>query len=321
MRKKLLTIAVVAVCVVLVCNLVQTVVLRQEVSRLRSDMSSQTNNINDNVLDIYSNVKNILEEEANMLAVSDWQYGKIDVGAKTVEIVCTVMPKVYEPGKTKVSIMCNDQEYPLDYSDGQYSACLELGLFDTNKLNMVKMNDSGTVRVQQIDWNIEPRYEVLLQAGAGMAGSESGTQVENGYIWSPKSDVNININSQKEFTIKSIELAEVLDGKEIGRIPVDIGSEGQKGEGAVYSDSVDFVYSLDKDYTIPNGSELDLYVDIVDGNDLRYRCFAACRAVSADGTLDYDIIDEKIMYEFAEPIAIFDKEGNMVYKIDSELFQ
>ena len=89
------------------------------------------------------------------------------------------------------------------------------------------------------------------------------------------------------FEVKKIDLIEVMDGKEINRINVDISEEGQrkyqeqlakKGQSisisnsasvdVVYEGTKTFIYPLIKEIVVPNGSEYMLYADITDGYDL-----------------------------------------------------
>lgn len=343
MKKNLSTIIAIIACVLLAFNTIKISTLQKELNRLRSDVDDEIHTVNQNISDIYGDVQAMLEEEANQLAVSDWEYGEINVDNRTAEVICTVVPKVYTPGTTQAAIVCNGQEYPLTYANEQFNATIELPLFDRNELNMVKLNDNGTIRSQELEWIIEPRYEALLLSYAGMGGSATGKPGNGEYIWSPEYGVTINIERKGEFEIRSVELVEVLDGKEISRTPIDLSKEGQEAyqealrktgnpvpeftsrvnevSGPTYEGTVHFIYYLDKDYHIPNGSMLEWYVDVVDGNGLRYRSFVDCLAVTADGEPDDLRMEEKQVYAFAEAVMIFDAEGNVVYEIDPELFK
>lgn len=342
MKKNLSTIIAIIACVLLAFNTIKIIGLQEELDRLRSDVDDEIHNVNQNISGIYGDVQDMLEEEANQLAVSDWEYGEINVDNRTAEVICTVVPKVYTPGTTQATILCNGQEYPLTYANEQFTTTIEIPLFDRNELNIVKLNDNGTIRTQELDWIIEPRYEALLLSYAGMGGSATGKPGNGEYVWSPEYGVSINIERKGEFQIQSVELVEILDGKEINRTPIDLSKEGQEAyqealrktgdpvpeftsrvnevSGPTYEGSVHFIYYLDKDYHIPNGSMLELYVDVVDGNGLRYRSFAECMAVTADGKPDDLRMEEKQVYAFAEAVIIFDEDGNVVYEIEPDLF-
>lgn len=343
MKKNLSTIIAIIACVLLAFNTIKISTLQKEVDRLRSNLDNEIHTMNQNISGIYGDVQLMLEEEANQLAVSEWKYGDINIDARTAEVICTVVPKVYTPGTTQAAIVCNGQEYPLTYINEQYTATIELPLFDRNELNMVKLNDNGTIRTQELDWIIEPRHEVLLLSHAGMGGSATGKPGNGEYIWSAEHSVIIDIYSKVPFQIQSVELVEVLDGKEINRTPIDLSEEGQKtyqdairksGEAvpealsrvtevsdSTYEGNVNFIYYLDKDFNIPNGGMLEFYVDVVDGNGLRYRSFAECIAVTADGEPDDLRAEEMRMYAFAEAILIFDEAGNVIFEIDPGLFK
>lgn len=343
MKKNLSAFIAIIACVLLAFNTIKISTLQKEVDRLRSDLDDEIYTMNQNISDIYGDVQAMLEEEANQLAVSEWEYGEINVDNRTAEVICTVVPKVYTPDVTQAAIVCNGQEYVLTYANEKFTATIDLPLFDRNELNMVKLNDNGTIRTQELDWIIEPRYEALLLSYTGMGGSATGKPGNGEYIWSPEYGVTINIERKGEFQLQSVELVEVLDGKEINRTPIDLSEEGQKAyqeslrktgnpvpefasrineaSGPSYEGSVHFIYYLDKDYHIPNGSMLELYVDVVDGNGLRYRSIAECLAVTSDGEPDDLRMEEKQMFSHAEAVLIFDEDGNVVYELEPDLFK
>lgn len=342
MTKRISTVVAIIACVLLAFNTIKIISLQEELDKLRSDVNDEIHTVNQNVSDIYDHVQAMLEEENNQLSVSDWEYGEITVDTRTAEITCTVIPKIYTPGVTQGSIVCNGREYALTYADGQYITTIELPLFETSQVTQVKLNDNGTIRTQELNWQIAPRYEVLLNSYVGMGGSASGKPGDNEYLWSTEYTVNIDIQCQGKFQVQSVEVVEVLDGEEIGRIPVDISNEGQdayykafveKGEAVpknfntvekespVYNGQMSFLYYLNEDYHIPNGSMLELYVDVIDGNGLRYRSFAEAVAVDSNGKLDDARAEEKRKYSFAEPVFIFDSDGTVLYEIDPSLFR
>jgi len=300
--------------------------------------------ISRNVSYIPEEIHRALEEEANLLAASDWEYGKIDVKNRTAEVVCTIVPKEYAPDSTEAALIVNGEEALMIYGDGQYTASITLPLFAESRIEQVMFNDGGTIRTQSLDWHISPRYEALLSSYAGMSGSAKGTPGQSAYTWDVEHSVHINVEKKGGFAIQSVELVEMLDGKEIGRLPVDLSEVAQRtyaeaaskageaipenvtsGSGgdssASDSGSASYLYYLDKTYQIPNGSELIIYVDVVDGNGLRYRSFAEGMAIGADGQPNDAAIDHRRMFAFAEPIWIFDETGDVIYTIEEEYLQ
>ena len=341
MKKLVPILAAVAVCVIVVLESVHIARLEKEVDRLQSYINGQVNTLSRNIDGIYGEVQSMLEEEANQLAESGWEYGEIDVGKRTAEVICTVLPKVYTPNATKASIVCSGREYALTYRDGKYTANITLPLFERSEFSMVKLDDSGTIRSQKLRWVTEPRYEALLLTYAGMQGSATGKPGNGEYVWSVKNAVNTTIESRLPYRIRSAEFVEVLDGKEIRRTPIDLSEEGQKtykdallknnkpvpeylaeekAVGVEYEGDKHYIYYLEEEYHIPNGSMMEFYVDVVDGNGLRYRSFADCLAISESGYPDEERMEEKTVYSSAETVVIFDEDGNVVYSLDEGMF-
>lgn len=143
MKKNLSRLAVGAACVLAVFGLFKTASLKQEISRLQSDLNNQIRALNNSIDAIYDNVDAMLEEQNNLFSVSNWAYGDIDVEAKTTEVVCTIVPKAYTPGVTQAVMVCGGQEYPMSYADNRYTATLSLPLFEPAGDWQVRLADNG----------------------------------------------------------------------------------------------------------------------------------------------------------------------------------
>jgi len=332
-------------CILVVICLMQISGLKSEINSLRStvnNMSSQTSN---DISNIYGTVREMMEEQTNQLTASDWAYGEIDIDARTAEVVCTVVPKIYNPDVTKASLVYDGNEVPMEHKNGQYSVTLSLSLFDETRIEQVLLEDEGTIRTQTLDWYIYPRYEALLNVHATSSGRTSSTPSGGEVTVQKECSVNIHVERKGGFQVRSVEIVEILDGEEIGRIPVDITPEGQqayseaigkRGEAVpenvtsaeapamsdniTYAGSEVFVFDLNKKYQVPYGGMLEIYVDVVDGNGLRYRSFVDCHAFTEKGEPD-DLREEELrIYERGEPMYIFDETGAVVYEVDKERF-
>ena len=218
----------VVISVLLIFCLIEIAALKDEISRLRSSLDREMNQVNNTVYNLYSNVQQMLAEEENQLTIADYHYGNIDIDSKTAELICTIVPKTYTPGTTLVSISGNDHEWPLTHEKNQYTTTIKLPLFEQTQISQVTLNDNGTIRTQALDWILEPRYERLLLSYVGMYGSGSFKSAKDECIWSPRFTVQIDLEQKGTFQIQSIELVEILDGEEIARIPVDLSFEGQQ---------------------------------------------------------------------------------------------
>ena len=343
MKKNVSTIIAVIVCVILVFDTIRINRLQSEVNRLQSYLNSEINAVRRDNDSFYTYVQERLEKEADQLAVARWEYGEIDVEKRTAEVLCTIVPKTYDPAATKVSLTCNGTDYDLTYSNNCYTATIPLPLFGRNEITQVSMEDDGTIRTQETGWVIEPRYEVLPVIYAGMGGNASGWPKDGKYLWLPKYSVNINMECKTEYQIRSVELVEILDGKEISRTPVDITPEGQNAYkeslrkskvaipetetraqevgGSYEAGDIHFIYCLDKAYEVEAGSMLEFFVDVTDGHGLRYRSFVDCLAIGENCQPDDLRMEGKQGYAFAEPVIIFDRDGNTLFEFAPELFR
>ena len=332
--KKFVWLMNVVVCFALIFCMMKINDLQHQVNNLSNSIYRIDRNLNNDMQNIYSNVQNLLEEESNQLTISDWEYGKIDVENRTAEIICTVVPKEYNPNVTKVKLISDDQEYSMNYDNGKYTVKLNVPLFDIMKIQQVNLIDKGIVRTQEVGWMIEPKAEALLWTYVHFSGEGRGSYGDTAYTWKSTGKVDFNIERKGSFEVKKIDLIEVMDGKEINRINVDISEEGQrkyaealakKGQSipeyfsntesvdVVYEGTKNFIYPLIKEIVVPNGSEYMLYSDITDGYDLTYRCFVDCISIDKKGNHNEVREDELRMYMFDSAFMIFDSEGNVVY--------
>lgn len=337
MSNKFLKIISVAMCVLLILCFINIIDLKEELTRTRINFNNELSNIRSNMSNVYGEVRNMLEEQVNELSFADWEFGKIDVEAKTAEVMLNVTPKVYSPTSTKVSIMCNDEEYPMTYNTGKYSAQIHIPLFEESHLSTVMLNDKGTVRTQSVDWYLSPKYEAIPSIYSSLSGGCSYTMRDNSYTVTLSGSIHVHIEKKGTYGIKSIEFVEVLDGKEIGRTPFDLSMEAERANDngtqsvtapgdapenstIAYNESKTFYYTPNKSYDVPFGSMLELYVDVVDEYDLRHRTLVNCLAFTENGNTDDELIEEMMMYIQSETVAIYDKDGKLLYSVDENIF-
>lgn len=337
--KKFAKIINIIICLVLVYCVIQINELETRIVELSHNMEVSDSHLRNDMNNIYNNVNNILEEQSNQLTTNKWEYESIDIENKSVKISCIIVPKEFNPKTTKVKILNDNKEYSLDYVNGEYIAKIDIPLFDTTEFNQIQLDDNGTIRTQDLKWNITPKYETLIQTFIRFQGESRLTLGKDEYVWMPSGSIDFNVEKKGTFDIKKIELVETIDGKVVNRYQVDITSEGQrkyaeelanKGESvpenlgkdpSSYNGSVSFVYPYKKEVKIPSGSEFILYADIVDENNLVHRSYLEYIPVKKDGRIDEVKQKEFEMYRFTETHMILNENGNVLYEIDHELFK
>lgn len=320
----------------LVFCIVQINDLENQINNLRNSINNVDRNLSYQMSDIYNNVHSMLEEEVNQLTMSDWEYGEIDIANETAEIICTVVPKEYNPDATSVKLISKHQEVLMEYADGKYTAKMNLPLFGISEIEQVNLIDNGIIRTQQLGWSISPKDQAMLWTFTRFSGEGRGTYGKESYTWKPNGHIHINIEKKGTFEIKKIDVVEMMDGKEISRTAVDITPEGQKAyaekiskQGYAVPESVvsleqaetstcngfaEFFYPFSKEIVVPNGSEYILYVDITDEYDLTYRCVADFVSMEENGDRNEGRENELHMLVNAQAIMIFNKDGRLVYE-------
>ena len=85
MKKNISSLIALIACGLFILSSTKTVRLEKEIDRLRSDLNNDVSNINYNISEIYNDVQEMLDEKANELAISEWEYGDIHIEGKTAE--------------------------------------------------------------------------------------------------------------------------------------------------------------------------------------------------------------------------------------------
>lgn len=322
MKRNMKTVAVCLMCVVLVICIFQNIGLKRELSNMQNNLSNQISYVQSDISNIYANIDNHLAEQENLLAVREPNWGviKMDIDTETATVECTVVPKEYESGVTTAVAICNEKEYPLTFADGKFSTELQIPLFEDSKVSEVQFTENGKVRTQALDWFISPRYDLFPNVYANFMGGSTCEKKNGGLVYEGKGEVEIQIERKsKDTTVKSLSLLAFQDGKEQKRINVPKNttrsqSGGRHMEEAVWELDGEnlaqfFYYDLNQKFKIPYGSTFDLYIEVVDNNDLHYRTRILHMYVDEKG----DSTEES---GSGAETGIYDKNGNELYLSD-----
>ena len=307
MRQNLKNILLVVNTLLLVICLVQISSLKVELKNMKSNTGSQLSSIQTNINNSYSYIEETLEKEASIVSNAEWEFGKMDIEARTVEVKAYVIPKEYQPDVTQAFFLCDDEEVAAEYINGRYEVIMEVPLFKDVNIPSVLFKENETIRTENLDWVFNPRNELLplvYAYNAGSVGFGKSKDKENTGTWIFSGDLEIDIAARimDEFEVEKAEIIRYIDGKEVERI--DILSNNM-----IVNDR--FSYDWNPTCEIPYGSMQDIFAEVTMHCGLVYRAQISCCGMDEQGN---PMGDNGILGSMEA--SIYDTEGNLLYNVD-----
>ncbi len=290
MKKNISDILAAVACLLVIVCLFQISSLKSQVRNLQNGLSSQMSTVNNNIGNISSSVSYALAEQASLLSADSWEFGEADIDAKTVMLNCAISPKKYTTN-TEAVIVIDGVEHSMILGDGgEFTANIEIPLFAETHVSTVIFHEGEVIQTEALNWDLSPRYDYLPNVSAYLSGSATGSTQDSVYVYHREGVINVDACCKDEGEIKSVTLVEMLDGVELSRTSIPLDNEdffenyqnesGARPENMTSAQSATqmkghitegpFYYELDKDYEIPFGSTLTLYIEMEDGNGLLY---------------------------------------------------
>lgn len=306
MKQRLINIILVINTILLVVCLVQINNLKMEFQNMKSNTGYQISNILTNLNNSYSYIEETLEKEASIVSKAEWEFGKLDIKARTVEVKAYVIPKEYQPDVTEAFFLCNDEEVAAEYKNGKYEVTMDVPLFEEIDIASVLFKENGTIRAEGLNWVFNPRNELLPFVHAYNYGSISygkSKDKENMGTWTFSGDLEIDVAAKyiEEFEVDKAEIVRFIDGKEAERMDITL-------DAMVAHNTI--AYNWNPTYEIPYGSKQDIFVEVTMRCGLVYRSqISSCGMDDKGNPIDDD------MYLAAMEASIYDTDGKLLYSI------
>ena len=324
MKKHLSTIVTVLALAIAVISQFRISNLQGEIRQMENRLNSSISNVQSNQSNAIAYMQQLMEKEASILTHTDFSLGELDLANKTFVFSGSVTPKEHQPGVTEAFLTVNGKAYPMQLANGVYTIQLDLPLFEEARVDKVEFHEGDVIRTETLDKQWSPRYELLPQINGRLSGSGRGSAANGVYTWHREGEIRVSVEGKGQtIDVRSVAILEVLDGVEVGRTEIPLTStksnrneepapEPVPESGFTVRGSETFYHEIDRDFNIPYGSTLELAVEVVDGNGLRYRTVLEHWSVNEKGeNVDDDLMGLRDLFE-----KILDADGNILYEVD-----
>ena len=124
--------------------------LKVELKNMKSNTGSQLSSIQTNINNSYSYIEETLEKEASIVSNAEWEFGNMDIEARTIEVKAYVIPKEYQPDVTQAFFLCDGEEVAAEYNNGRYEVTMEVSLFEDINIPSVLFKENETIRTENL---------------------------------------------------------------------------------------------------------------------------------------------------------------------------
>ena len=302
MKKNFQNVIVVLMLIALIGCFGQISSLKREMQNLRNNLNNNISNIERNLMNNISYIEELMRKEASILAKAEWSYGELNNQDHTVEIICHITPKEYHPENTTASIMIDNQEIAMELLNGEFVGKGEVSLFGETLVSKTMFYEGDTIQAEALDWTVMPLYEYIPSVNAYLNGNGTSGKENGKYIWKRDGTLEIFVD-QKGETVSSETalLIRCIDEIEVERTEIPLDGNPQNGEA--------YYHDVNLEYEIPYGSKQELYVEIEDGNGLRYRTLFDYMEIDESGAY----VDHGSPHDIGEMI-IYGKNGEELYR-------
>lgn len=290
--------------ILLIACVVMIFSLKNEINELRRVVNQNQSMLQSNISAISSSIRNELDQQASLINDSGWTVAAIDTENKTVDMDFYVVPKTYNPEKTKASIICNEKEYSMNLENGRYVARIAIPLFEQTSVSCVNFNEDGTVRSQELTWYINPRYDVIPDVYMHHSGSMTQNYGKDTITRAYSGDIEIDYDHKLMGTsVDKVKVVVAVDGKEIW-------SDNPKLE-VVSTDTYSSHYRVpfEQTFEIKKGATLLVYAEATDQNGWVYRTVLEDATISDKG----NALPNGSLNQGSD---IYDVDGSLIFKAE-----
>ncbi|MBQ6294059.1 MAG: DUF4320 family protein [Lachnospiraceae bacterium] len=215
-----------------------------------------------------------LKAETELLHEYDWSFAAFDGTTGRVRMDFTLAPNTYSE-KSEFSLQFGEEKAACtQVSDGRYIASLYLDVFKAvDSAPVLTLTEDGVTRTQILDDVPYGEMWALVFPYYDTEGADLKASLKNGTL-SLKGSFAIGDFSKSvcDLKVTKTEIVKEVDGKEVGRIPVDLSGKNFEPVKIEIDDKFE---------NFSSGSRLRLYLDVKTDSD--YAMTVELCRVSAEG--------------------------------------
>lgn len=218
MKKNFQNIMIVFMLIALIGCFLQISALKTEIQNLRNNLGNKISNLETNMMNNIGYIEELMEKEASILAKAEWDYGELNTQDYTVEIICHVTPKEYDPDKTAASVIIGGREIAMELQNGEFVGKEKISLFEETLVPKVMFYEGDVIRAEALEWSITPLYEYIPSVNAYLSGSGTSGKEKGKYIWESQGTMDVFVDQKKGTMVTESEtLIRCLNGTEVER--------------------------------------------------------------------------------------------------------
>ena len=222
---------IVVLVVGLIASIVSIVNLTEKVESLQDAVNNQFNTMNANINSIYSNVDNALKKQTSIVSSVEEYKGNLNEADFTVPVSIKIVPKEFTEG-TRLSVEIGDKSYPLSQSGAEFSATVNVPLFnEENAVLLIEADGETKTELLEDVYIADMWYSYLPMIDhadfSGSSGYSNGRYTFNGTI-------NVGCDETAKMDNRSFEkisLEAFINGKKVWE--KDVTDTFGKGDGEI----------------------------------------------------------------------------------------
>ncbi len=252
-----------------------------------------------------------------LLNASSHRYGNVDYRSGTVELYVTLSPRELAPKETKATLLVNGAEQSMELKGSDFIAKLDLPLFEDSRIDSVILSTNGKKQSERLNWSFEPDEQFLLQLYSDFDGDKwISPQDTSTCAWNMRGNLTVQVDQKGGLSseIEDISLVHLVDGEEVERRSLlaplkedGVVIFGDKDRVSITKDDpYTLVCEMDRSFSAPKGTTLELCLELLDSNGLLYREWLDSMDIDHSGKLNLKVP--------ARSPQLFDGDGNLLWE-------